>query len=89
MNVSTAFQGQLLSEIVVRPVTRDEEPRYQEQMDRHHHLGALPKIGETLWYVATWRGQWLAQLTLSAASPSTLCAVLLMIWIWSTVKCMM
>lgn len=37
-------------------------------MARHHYLGDLPKIGKTLWYVATWRGQWLAQLTLSAAA---------------------
>jgi len=22
----------------------------------HHYLGLLPKIGETVWYVATWRG---------------------------------
>ena len=24
-------------------------------MQAHHYLGALPKIGETLWYVARWR----------------------------------
>ena len=36
-------------------------------MAQHHYLGDLPKIGETLWYVATWRGQWLAQLSVSAA----------------------
>ena len=44
-----------LSEVVVRPVERGEEGRYQEQMQCHHYLGALPKIGETLWYVATYR----------------------------------
>ena len=42
----------VLSEIVVRPVERDEEPRYRARMAAHHDLGALPKIGETLWYVA-------------------------------------
>ena len=26
-------------------------------MAQHHYLGALPKIGETVWYVATWREQ--------------------------------
>ena len=36
------------------PVERYEEARYQEQMARHHYLGDLPKIGETVWYVATW-----------------------------------
>ena len=58
----------VLSALQVRPVERSEEGRYQEQMVRHHYLGALPKIGETLWYVATWGEQWVAQLSLSAAA---------------------
>jgi len=33
-----------------------------------HYLGALAKIGETVWYVAIWREQWVAQLSLSAAA---------------------
>jgi hypothetical protein len=37
-------------------------------MDAHHYLGALPKIGNTLWYVATWHGEWLALLSFSAAA---------------------
>jgi hypothetical protein len=57
-----------LPELIVRPVERREEARYQELMAQHHYLGGLPKIGETLWYVATWRGQWLAQLSLSACA---------------------
>lgn len=68
MEASLAFAGQSLSELSVRLVTRDEESRYREGMARHHYLGDLAKIGETLWYVATWRGQWLAQITLSAAA---------------------
>ncbi len=47
-------------EIVVRPVGSSEEARYQELMQEHHYLRALPKIGETIWYVATWRDQWTA-----------------------------
>ena len=57
-----------LWELQVRPVERSEEGQYQEQMARHHYLGALGKIGETVWYVATWREQWVAQLNLSAAA---------------------
>jgi hypothetical protein len=57
-----------LAELRVRLVERSEEAVYQAQMARHHYLGALPKIGETLWYVATWRAQWVAQLGLSAAA---------------------
>ena len=37
-------------------------------MAQHHYLGALAKIGETAWYVATWREQWVAQLSFSAAA---------------------
>src|SRR5680860_791309 len=60
--------NETLSELQVRPVERSEEARYQEQMARHHYLGELQKIGETVWYVATWRDQWVAQLSISAAA---------------------
>ena len=57
-----------LSGLQVRPVERGEEARYQAQMTKHHYLGALPKIGETIWYVALWREQWVAQVSMSAAA---------------------
>ena len=57
-----------LGEILVRPVLRFEEQRYQELMQAHHYLGSLPKIGETLWYVALWRDQWVALLSFSASA---------------------
>lgn len=57
-----------LAELHVRLVERHEEPRYKQQMALHHYLGDLAKIGETLWYVATWRDQWVALLSLSAAA---------------------
>src|SRR5262249_10880420 len=41
---------------------------YQELMQRHHYLGSLPKIGETLWYVAVYREEWIALLSFSSAS---------------------
>jgi len=37
-------------------------------MDEHHYLGRLPKISETIWYVALWRNQWVALLSFSAAA---------------------
>ena len=37
-------------------------------MQTHHYLGALPKIGNTIWYVATAQDQWLALLSFSAAA---------------------
>jgi len=57
-----------LAEVTVRPLQASEEARYQELMQSHHYLGALPKIGNTLWYVATWEGEWLALLSFSAAA---------------------
>ena len=57
-----------LREILLQPVAAPEEARFQALMDAHHYLGALPKIGHTLWYVATWHGEWLALLSFSAAA---------------------
>jgi Domain of unknown function (DUF4338) len=65
---SAEFSNEALLDIQVRPVERSEEARYQQQMAQHHYLGELPKIGQTLWYIATWREQWVAQLSLSAAA---------------------
>ncbi len=61
-----------LQEIIVRPVRPLEEPHYQEQMQEHHYLGSLPKIGETLWYLASWHDQWVALLSFS--TPAWKCA---------------
>jgi hypothetical protein len=57
-----------LREVVLQPVAAPEETRFQTPMDTHRYLGALPKIGNTLWYVATWHGQWLGLLGFSAAA---------------------
>ena len=65
---ATQLTREALAQLRVRPVERSEETRYQAHLARHHYLGDLPKIGETLWYVATWHDQWVAQLSLSAAA---------------------
>lgn len=57
-----------LREVVLQPVAAAEEARFRSLMATHHDPGALPKIGRTLWHVATWQGQWLALLSFSAAS---------------------
>ena len=62
------YTSAALSEIEVHPVERCEEPRYKEQMALHHYLGDLAKIGETILYVATWREQWVALLSISACA---------------------
>jgi len=57
-----------LREIRVRPVRPCECQRYQRLMQQQHYLGSLPKIGETLWYVALGREQWVALVSFSAAA---------------------
>jgi hypothetical protein len=57
-----------LREIVVRPVPPSDQQRYQQLMQQHHYLGALPKISETLRYVATWHEEWVALLSFSASA---------------------
>ena len=39
-------------------------------MQSHHYLGAMPKIGETLWYVAHVDGTWLALAVFSAPAAA-------------------
>jgi len=37
-------------------------------MQKYHYLGSLPKISETLWYVAAWRDEWVSLLSFSASA---------------------
>jgi len=57
-----------LHEVIVRPVLSTEEQRFQDLMHTHHYLNSLPKISETIWYVATFQDQWIAILSFSAAA---------------------
>jgi hypothetical protein len=57
-----------LQEIIIPPVQSSEQARFQSLMKAHHYLGALPKIGHTLWYVASYHTEWLALISFSAAA---------------------
>jgi len=57
-----------LEKISVRPVEKDEEVKYQHLLETHHYLGAIPKIGETLWYVGFYDKQWVGLISFSAAA---------------------
>ena len=57
-----------LQEIIIQPVQPGDQKHFQSLMETHHYLGALPKIGHTLWYVASYRNEWLALLSFSAAA---------------------
>ena len=47
-----------LSELSVRLFRPYEKRHFQTLMQEHHYLGALPKIGENLWYVAHFGERW-------------------------------
>lgn len=57
-----------LQEIIIQPVQPNEQERFQSLMKAHHYLGALPKIGHTLRYVASYHNEWLALISFSAAA---------------------
>lgn len=57
-----------LSQIELRPVFPAEEILFQQLMQAHHYLGSLPKIGNTIWYVATYGEEWVGILSYSAAA---------------------
>jgi hypothetical protein len=57
-----------LSQIIVRPIHKAEESEFQELMQAYHYLGALPKIGNTIWYVAINNDEWVALISYSAAA---------------------
>ncbi|MCP3870216.1 MAG: DUF4338 domain-containing protein, partial [Gammaproteobacteria bacterium] len=60
------------SSLEVAPAHPSQERTFQHLMQAHHYLGALPKIGNTLWYIATAGDQWLALLSFSA--PALKCS---------------
>ncbi|WP_370867538.1 Druantia anti-phage system protein DruA [Nitrosomonas sp.] len=60
------------SSLQVAPVHPSQERNFQDLMQAHHYLGALPKIENTIWYVATAEDQWLALLSFSA--PALKCS---------------
>ena len=56
------------SRLKVQPILATEQQRFQELMQRHHFLGAMPKIGHSLRYVVSVDETWLALLSFSAAA---------------------
>ncbi len=56
------------SEIVVRPIHRDERDEWDSLMSAHHYLGLHSLVGESLRYVAEDPKRWLALLGWSTAA---------------------
>ena len=63
-----AAEQHILEEVTVRPIRAAERKRYDELMKEHHYLHTHQLVGEQLCYVATYRGQWLALSSWSAAA---------------------
>jgi len=59
------------SSLELKRVEPSKEKRFQALMTKHHYLGSLPKIGDTLWYTALLEDQWVALLSFS--SPALKC----------------
>jgi len=57
-----------LAALIVRPVRFDERPRWRALLAQHHYLGFQNTVGETVGYVATLGGHWVACLAWAAAA---------------------
>jgi hypothetical protein len=68
INVIIEVKSMTLQLMKVRPVVKGEEQKYRKLMDQHHYLGFVPKIGETLWYVATINEEWVSLLSFSVSA---------------------
>src|SRR6266702_1243802 len=58
----------VLDELQVQVLGPEDQPRFQSLLRRHHYLQGIKPVGERLYYVAVWRGQWLALLVFCAAA---------------------
>lgn len=57
-----------MQKLTVTPISRQTESKYQQLMASHHYLGAIPRIGESLWYVGHFEDKWVALISFSAAA---------------------
>ena len=65
----TAAEQHVLDHFQIRLVNKEEEVEcFNRLIVEHHYLKSATLVGETLRYVATYRGQWLALMAFSAGS---------------------
>lgn len=57
-----------LNQVCVRPILAEEYSNWSDLMAAHHYLGFTRLIGESLCYVATYQGNWLALIGWSSAA---------------------
>src|ERR1700722_7778210 len=68
IRIPSADESVVLQEFQLELVAPEALPRFQSLLRRHHYLGGIKPVGERLYYVAVWRGQWLALLVFCAAA---------------------
>jgi hypothetical protein len=68
IRLPNAQEQNVLDHLVVRLITQQERPRWNELVCTHHYLKNATLVGEHLCYVAEYQGQWLALLGWSAAA---------------------
>ena len=68
IRLPNAAEQDVLNEIVVRPVTDDERPRWDALVATNHYLKNATLVGEHLAYVVVYRGIWLGLIGWCAAA---------------------
>ena len=66
--ITDPIEAAFLAQVAVRGVLPQEIARCQQEVRENHYLGNAHLVGEQLWYVAEYQGQWLALLGWSAAA---------------------
>ena len=64
----TVDEQHVLEQVTVRLVRHEETARFDELIVEHHYLHSAQLVGEHLRYVVTYKGQWLALASWSAAA---------------------
>lgn len=57
-----------LKRLEARIVLKEEEEKFKTLLSQYHYLGAVPKIGNTIWYVATIDNRWVALASFSVSA---------------------
>ncbi len=65
---SGEFGPNIFKSLRIDLIQPNERDRWDQALKRHHYLGKAPCVGETLRYIATFQGHWVALLSFSAAS---------------------
>ena len=64
----TIDEQHVLEQVTVRLIRPEEEPRFNDLLEKEHYLHSSQLVGEHMRYVVTWHGQWLALASWSAAA---------------------